>query len=832
MFFVAVLYSLFSKLIPTAVTSNYLLITRSKYGDVIFSSIRKVEKLSIKHQKCKCDLEFIRLCIIYRLTPTFVQINLWKKRIKCTNEYSNFQHFCLKKEYDSRFKASIRLEKEINILLNQLNSIITYSDFELLQKFLYDRCLKEKDKIVSTHQEKLIKLNHGPIGQDYQQLKTKLVHNISSYNLTEQEERLLCRGWNFCIENKLTNFIDFKTDMELNAYKIQDSCHTNVFSTLCRKLNNYSEIFIRAVKNKKIRNISDDEFNAIKSLKNNNNIIICRADKGNAIVVLDKNDYISKMNDILKQKQFKNTKELTLIEKEKSMNKYILKLYKNKVIDQETYWKIHSTSASYATMYGQPKIHKINYPVRPIISSIGSYNHDLSKHLYQIIKNNRPSQSFSYIRDSFDFVKKIAEMKNSSNQIMISFDVDNLYTNVPVKEAIEITLDMLFKTSKPPNIPYTRSQFEKLLKIAVCDIPFRFFDKTFTQIDGVAMGSPLGPILADLFMSNLEQKLNKFSTNKPLTWIRYVDDIFCIFNKQQKINDFLNRINKWHPNIKFTIEFENNEKLAFLDVLIIRNNNNNNYDTTIYRKPTNTNLYLLYESNQCREYKLSLIRTLVIRILLICSNDILKNDEIKLMKNTLIMNGYPQHLIKRGIREAEIITKKRKSQKQQLNNAQQKKKVYFLLSYYGSESIILAQRIKRLCKKLLPLIEINVCFRKTFTIKNIFLPIQKGPDELKKNKKLVYKIPCLNCDKCYIGETKREKEIRMKEHQADIQKHKQCSNVAKHANENKHSFNFIQAETLTLESNWRRRIIKESLFTHQINDKALNDVKFKLNIFL
>ncbi|CAF4404333.1 unnamed protein product, partial [Didymodactylos carnosus] len=155
------------------------------------------------------------------------------------------------------------------------------------------------------------------------------------------------------------------------------------------------DIFMKVVKNKKICNITDDEFNAIKTLKNNKNIIICRADKGNAVVVIDKIDYINKMNDILKQKQFKGAKESILKEKEKFMNKYILKLHNDKVIDKETYWKIHATGSSYATMYGQPK----NYPVIPIISSIGSYNHDLSKYLYDIIKNNRPSKSFSYVRD-------------------------------------------------------------------------------------------------------------------------------------------------------------------------------------------------------------------------------------------------------------------------------------------------------------------------------------------------------------------------------------------------------------------------------------------------
>ena len=89
----------------------------------------------------------------------------------------------------------------------------------------------------------------------------------------------------------------------------------------------------------------------------------------------------------------------------------------------------------------------------------------------------------------------------------------------------------------------------------------------------------------------------------------------------------------------------------------------------------------------------------------------------------------------------------------------------------------------------------------------MFLPIQKGLDELKKKKKLVYKISCTNCGKCNIGETSREKQIGMKEHQSDIRKNAQYSNILRHINENKHSFGFTQSETLILESNWRRRIL-------------------------
>lgn len=195
------------------------------------------------------------------------------------------------------------------------------------------------------------------------------------------------------------------------------------------------------------------------------------------------------------------------------------------------------------------------------------------------------------------------------------------------------------------------------------------------------------------------------------------------------------------------------------------------------------------------------------------------------------MNGYPIHLIRRGIREGEAIVN-RKSNKQVTHPAKiDKQKVYFLLNYYGEESTILAYRIKQICKKLAPLIQINIGFRKTFTIKSIFLPLQKGIDESKKEKKLVYKISCANCDKCYIGETNREKKTRMKEHEADIRKCAEFSNIAKHANTEKHSLDLANTETLALETDWKRRTIKESIFTYEMLDKALNDVKFKLNVF-
>ncbi|CAF4780152.1 unnamed protein product, partial [Rotaria sp. Silwood2] len=82
--------------------------------------------------------------------------------------------------------------------------------------------------------------------------------------------------------------------------KLQPYCHESVFRSICRQIRNASQQLMRTSKHKKISNLSDEELAALKSLKSNNNIVICKADKGNSIVILDKETYIKKAEEILK----------------------------------------------------------------------------------------------------------------------------------------------------------------------------------------------------------------------------------------------------------------------------------------------------------------------------------------------------------------------------------------------------------------------------------------------------------------------------------------------------------------------------------------------------
>ncbi|CAF4037315.1 unnamed protein product [Rotaria sordida] len=140
-------------------------------------------------------------------------------------------------------------------------------------------------------------------------MKSKLIHNISSYTLTQTEERLLCRGWDFCIEDNIKNFLDFETDLELNAMKIQSHCHESVFKLNCRNIHNASQQLMSTSKHKKIRNLSDEELVALKSLKSNKSIVICKADKGEQFQLLN-NDKCHR-------------------ERETELNKYIFSLVKD-----------------------------------------------------------------------------------------------------------------------------------------------------------------------------------------------------------------------------------------------------------------------------------------------------------------------------------------------------------------------------------------------------------------------------------------------------------------------------------------------------------------------
>ena len=149
---------------------------------------------------------------------------------------------------------------------------------------------------------------------------------------------------------------------------------------------------------------------------------------------------------------------------------------------------------------------------------------------------------------------------------------------------------------------------------------FKFGDFYFKQINGVAMGSPLAPALAEVFLRNLENKFINIPLNplKILFYYRFVDDIFVILPEDIDENVVLNNFINFHKSLKFTLEKEKNGTLNFLDVSISKNNEE--LLTSWYRKPSNTLMFTQWNSNGPKIYKINLIRTMINRLKAICSN--------------------------------------------------------------------------------------------------------------------------------------------------------------------------------------------------------------------
>ena len=184
-------------------------------------------------------------------------------------------------------------------------------------------------------------------------------------------------------------------------------------------------------------------------------------------------------------------------------------------------------------------------------------------------------------------------------------------------------------------LPFPGEVFIELMGIATKSVSFSFNEITYRQIEGVSMGSPLGPILANIFVGFQERHLFK-RFPKPLIYLRFVDDNFVSFRSPNDTLLFFNILNELHSSLTFTMEEENNNKLPFLDVLVERCDSS--FLTSVYRKPTLTGLYLSWHSFAPRSRKLNLIRCLSYKVLDIFS-DCKIEDELKVIKDLYINNG-------------------------------------------------------------------------------------------------------------------------------------------------------------------------------------------------
>ncbi len=292
----------------------------------------------------------------------------------------------------------------------------------------------------------------------------------------------------------------------------------------------------------------------------------------------------------------------------------------------------------------------------------------------------------------------------------------------------------------------------------VKDCIFFFSGSLFMQKYGTAVGNPLGPCLANAFLSHHEVSWLKNSPPefKPLFYRRYVDDMFIIFKSPDYVPLFLKCLNSQYENNKFTSEIEEYGTLSFLDIEITKSNNT--FLTSVYRKPTFTGLMTKFDSFVPVKYKKNLVQTLITRAYNLCSNYFNFHIEMQRLRERLKDNGYPLPFTDKYIG---IQLNKLKDSNSNITTAS-KKLLYCSIPFLGKQSFTIRNKVKRPVQKFYPQLCLRMIFQPQAGLGDWFHIRDNIPCVLRSL--VVYLYKCSICNATYIGQRKRQLRTRISEH--------------------------------------------------------------------
>ena len=405
-------------------------------------------------------------------------------------------------------------------------------------------------------------------------------------------------------------------------------------------------------------------------------------------------------------------------------------------------------------MYILPKIHKSNIPLRPILAAYQTPAYNPAKYLVPLLT---PYTLNSYtVKNSYDFIEQLKEVNLGKNYTMASFDISSLFTSVPLEETIAIICNKIYENTDTFN-RLSRKDLRTFLSLASKESFFIFNEMPYQQIDGVSMGSPLGPTLANSFLCHHEQHWlsNCPSEFRPIYYRRYVDDTFAIFKDPSHPALFLNYLNQQHRNIQFTIELSNNKTLSFLDLTITQNES---LTTSVYRKDTFTGLGTNYLSFTSEKYKINNVKAMLSRAYKLSSSFFDMSKEFEFLKHFFLNNGYPLKLF-----ENELLKYLNNIYKPSSKISTVPKKPFFIsLPYYSKLTESTYHSMRTVLSDIYPHIDFQLSPKSTFIIGSFFKFKDVLPDDVRSN--VIYEFSCACCNTAYIGATSQRFKTRIDQH--------------------------------------------------------------------
>ena len=556
-------------------------------------------------------------------------------------------------------------------------------------------------------------------------------------------------------------------------------------------------------------NISLDEVKALRELKNTKHIVIKPADKGSAVVILSREQYILEVERQLNDSEYyKQLDKPIYMDTVPMVTKIIDTLKRKKFINsKQRQYLIGNLQPRERRFYILPKIHKspekwtIPYeipPGRPIVSDCGSETYFTAEYLDYFL-NPLSTKHPAFVRDTYHFIELVKNIRIPSDFHFFSMDVDNLYTNIPIQAGIDCVKNIF---NKYPDPKRPDEELLKLLEINLTRNDFMFNDKFYLQIKGTAMGKKFAPAYANIFMADWEDKAFLKCNKKPAYYLRYLDDIWGIWTgSEQEFDEFVNTLNSHDPSIRLKTQI-NKQTIDFLDTTVFKGDNFTTsfiLDIKVYFKSTDTHALLHKNSFHPRHTFKGIVKSQLLRFKRICTRHEDFMEAVKVLFKALLKRGYGRSFLRHCLK---TFQKRRERNQDNLiplittfsspsKAINRKLKTNFDnvlghgVTIPTSEVISAYRRNKNLHDiliqaKLPPLIsekplKLETQFSRLKFIKNnkekTWIKIEQGFSPRTKN--CVYVIYCVKCGVKYVGETKNTLSTRMMQHRYNIKNRKE-----------------------------------------------------------
>ena len=614
-----------------------------------------------------------------------------------------------------------------------------------------------RNSVIQQNQRKLTRLNGGNIKYP---CPTPSYINLTNKIFSPAQEELLNLGLNCHTSSKPAKhqkrieceiLID---DVEKLAAQrkitIEPTFKQEIISEAGKSRGNYNSKLIT-------KRLKD----AAKELREDPGIKIRKADKTASYVIMDTEEYHQKLDSILQDpSKFKRLDQDPTEKLKKKLNCLI----ETNNADANGI-KLSKVVGDYKPgyCYGNVKTHKPGNKLRPIISQIPTPTYHLAKKLAALLDPYIPSK-YS-LKSSTDFLEILNN--HDSSGIVASLDVESLFTNVPVDRTINYILDRVYRgsTIHPLNVP--ENILKRLLECCTKEAPFTCPQgNLYCQVDGVAMGSPLGVLFANFFMGSVEDEVFQ-NIDKPAIYCRYIDDIFIKIPDEELIEELTNQL-KEKSGMNFSIERSNDGTMPFLDVLISQQGAC--FSTKVYVKESNMGHCLNGESECPQRYKDSAITAYIRRALTHCSTWALVHKELERATQVLLNNGFSNKDINRNIKNS--VDKWYRGDDK--TNDKEEIIIYYRATFstqHQEEERIMQQIIKRNIKPINPEAKLKLTiYYKNKKASQLLLKNSPKHDENPLNRShVIYRFTCTkgNCatlPSAYIGMTTMKLGNRLSSH--------------------------------------------------------------------